>query len=158
MNVKEPYAERGLVFTRELEVPREEVFRAWTEAEQMAQWWGPHGFTNPVCKLDARPGGAIHIDMKGPDGTVYPMSGRFNEVTPERIVFLSTPLDAAGHPIFEVLTTVTLSERDGKTQQVVRAQIGHVTEEAIPYIAGMEEGWTMTLARQNDYFKKEQRK
>ena len=40
---------------------------------------GPHGVTNPVCELAVRPGGGIHIDMRGPDGTVYPMTGVYRE-------------------------------------------------------------------------------
>ena len=39
------------------------------------QWWGPAGFTNPRCEVDVRPGGVLCIDMRGPDGTVYPMAG-----------------------------------------------------------------------------------
>src|SRR5436190_8252782 len=65
--------QRELVLTRVFDAPREVVFRAWTDPERLAQWWGPRGFTNPRCEWDARPGGAIRVDMKGPDGTVYPM-------------------------------------------------------------------------------------
>ncbi len=146
-------AQEELVFLRDLDAPREAVFRAWTEAARLAQWWGPEGFTNPVCKIDARAGGAIQIDMKGPDGTVYPMTGTFREVTSEQISFVNTPLDAAGQPLFEVLTTVTLSGRDGKTRQTVRAQAGNLTEAAAPYLEGMEEGWGMTLDRLTEYLK-----
>lgn len=64
-----------LVLTRTFDAPRELVFKAWTDAKQLAEWWGPKGFTNPVCDIDVRPGGAIRIDMTGPDGTVYPMGG-----------------------------------------------------------------------------------
>src|SRR5882762_715575 len=63
---------------------------AWTDPKQVAEWWGPHRFTNPVCDLDVRPGGAIRIHMRGPDGTVYPMTGVYQEVVePERLVFTS---------------------------------------------------------------------
>ena len=62
------------------DAPRALVFKMWIEPKHMAQWWGPKGFTNPRCELDARVGGKIHIDMRAPDGTVYPMSGTFREV------------------------------------------------------------------------------
>ena len=89
-----------LVLTRVFDAPRELVFKAWTDAKRVAQWWGPHQFTNPVCELDARPGGAIRIHMRGPDGTVYPMTGVYQEVVePERIVFTSAALDAAGYAV-----------------------------------------------------------
>jgi len=50
------YTERGFVITREFDAPRELVFKAWTDPKHLAQWWGPKGFTNPVCEWDVRPG------------------------------------------------------------------------------------------------------
>ena len=47
----------SVALARVFDAPRELVFKAWTEPERMAQWWGPHGFTAPVCELDVRPGG-----------------------------------------------------------------------------------------------------
>ena len=140
--------ERELVLTRVFDAPRELVFKAWTDPKQVAQWWGPHRFTNPVCDLDVRPGGAIRIHMRGPDGTVYPMTGVYNEVVePERLVFTSAALDADGNPMFEVLTTVTFAEQGGKTKQIMRARVIKSTAEAAPYIKGMETGWTQSLER-----------
>jgi uncharacterized protein YndB with AHSA1/START domain len=140
--------ERELVLTRVFDAPRELVFKAWTDPKQVAQWWGPHRFTNPVCDLDVRPGGAIRIHMRGPDGTVYPMTGVYNEVVePERLVFTSAALDADGNPMFEVLTTVTFAEQGGKTKQIMRARVIKSTAEAAPYIKGMEAGWTQSLER-----------
>ena len=140
--------ERELVLTRVFDAPRELVFKAWTDPKRVAQWWGPHRFTNPVCDLDVRPGGAIRIHMRGPDGTVYPMTGVYNEVVePERLVFTSAALDADGNPMFEVLTTVTFAEQGGKTKQIMRARVIKSTAEAAPYIKGMEAGWTQSLGR-----------
>lgn len=140
--------EQELVLTRVIDAPRELVFKAWTDPKQVAQWWGPRGFTNPVCDLDVRPGGAIRIHMRGPDGTVYPMTGVYQEVVePERIVFTSAALDADGNPMFEVLTTVTFAEQGGKTKQIMRARVIKTTAQAAPYIAGMEQGWTQSLER-----------
>jgi len=74
--------------------------------------------------LDVRPGGAIRIHMRGPDGTVYPMTGVYLEVVePERIVFTSAALGADGNPMFEVLTTVTFAEQGGKTKQILHARV-----------------------------------
>jgi len=90
-------AERELFITRTFDAPRRLVFQAWTDPKQLAQWWGPHGFTNPICELDVRPGGAIRIHMRGPDGAVYPMTGVYREiVAPERLVFTSAALDEKG--------------------------------------------------------------
>jgi len=144
--------EQELVLTRVIDAPRELVFKAWTDPKQVAQWWGPRGFSNPVCELDLRPGGAIRIHMRGPDGTVYPMTGVYNEVVePERLVFTSAALDEKGHPMFEVLTTVTFAEQGGKTKQTMRARVIKITPQAAPYIAGMEQGWTQSLERLTAY-------
>src|SRR5262249_57658906 len=69
-------AEREITITRVFDAPRATVFRAWTDANQLAQWWGPKGFTNPVCEIEARVGEAIRIHMRSPDGSVYPDEGR----------------------------------------------------------------------------------
>ena len=70
--------------------PRALVFSLWTDAKHLASWWGPHGFTNPRCEADPRPGGKILIHMQAPDGGVHPMGGSLHEIVPhERIVFTS---------------------------------------------------------------------
>jgi len=140
--------EPELVLTRVFKAPRGPVFAAWTEPTQVAQWWGPNGFTNPVCELDVRPGGAIRIHMRGPDGTVYPMTGVYQEIVePERLVFTSAALDESGKPLFEVLNTVAFVEHDGTTKLTVRARVVKSTAGAAPYLAGMEAGWTQSLER-----------
>jgi uncharacterized protein YndB with AHSA1/START domain len=143
-----PSAVQELVLTRVFDGPRELVFRVWTDPAHLAQWWGPKGFTNPVCEVDARPGGAIRIHMRGPDGTVYPMTGVYQEiVAPERLVFSSSAPDNAGKPLFEVLTTVTFAERAGKTTLTLQARVTKSTPAAAPHLAGMTEGWTQSLER-----------
>jgi uncharacterized protein YndB with AHSA1/START domain len=144
--------EQELVLSRVFDAPRELVFKVWTDPKHVARWWGPHGFTNPVCELDLRPGGAILIHMRGPNGVVYPMTGVFQEIVrPERLVFTSAALDAAGNPMFEVLTTVTFAEQGKKTKQTMRARVIKTTPQAAPYIAGMEQGWTQSLERLTAY-------
>ncbi len=139
---------RELVITRDFDAPRSLAFRVWTNPTHVAQWWGPHGFTNPVCELDARTGGAILIHMRGPDGTVYPMTGVFQEVVePERLVFTSAALDPEGNPLFEVLNTVTFAEQGRKATLTLQASVLKTTPQAIPYLAGMEAGWTQSLER-----------
>ena len=87
---KAPIAEREVTITRVFDAPRELVFSMWTDAKHLAAWWGPHGFDNPKCEADPRPGGKLLIHMRAPDGGVHPMGGVFHEVTPhERIVFSS---------------------------------------------------------------------
>jgi uncharacterized protein YndB with AHSA1/START domain len=139
---------RELVIARVIEAPRALVFKMWTDPTHVAQWWGPHGFTNPLCKLDVRPGGAIRIDMRGPDGRVYPMTGVYQEIIePQRLVFTSAALDENGKPLFDVLNTVTFADQGGKTIQTLRARVVKSTAGAAPYLEGMGAGWTQSLER-----------
>jgi uncharacterized protein YndB with AHSA1/START domain len=144
--------------TRTFDAPRELVWRAWTDPKHLMQWWGPHGFSAPVCELDVRPGGAILIHMHGPDGTVYPMKGVFLEVVePERLVFSSIAQeDDQGNGQLELLTTITLAERDGKTELTLQATVVKAAPEAAGPLAGMEEGWKQSLDKLTSYLAKEQ--
>jgi uncharacterized protein YndB with AHSA1/START domain len=143
-----PLAERELTITRVFDAPRELVFKAWTDAKHLAQWWGPKGFTNPVCEMDARVGGVLRIHMRGLDGTVYPMKGQIRElVAPERLVFTNIAVDAAGRHLLEGLTTVTFADEGGKTKVTVQTKAVAVVEEAAAYLQGMEAGWTQSIDR-----------
>src|SRR5437899_7660320 len=80
-----------LLVTRTFDAPRELVFKAWTEPERLAQWWGPKGFTMKKVSVDLRPGGVFHYGMTSPDG--HEMWGRFvyREITPpERLIFVNS--------------------------------------------------------------------
>jgi uncharacterized protein YndB with AHSA1/START domain len=145
-------AGREIVLTRVFDAPRELVFQAWTDPKHVAQWWGPQGFTNPVCELDVRPGGAIRIVMRGPAGVEYPMTGVYREmVPPERLVFLAVVDDDGANVHFQVLTILTLAERGGKTTLTLRAKVVSATPESAPMLAGMEQGWSQSLRRFADY-------
>lgn len=143
--------EEGLLelsLTRRVRAPREVVFLAWTNSKHLAEWWGPKGFTNPVCEVDARVGGAIRIEMRGPNGVVYPMIGRFVEIDrPHRLVFKACPLDEQGRPIMEVLNSVTFTEVNGGTEIALVATVTIYTPAATGPISGMSQGWSESLDR-----------
>ena len=146
-----------LVMTRVFDAPRELVFKVWTESKHLAQWWGPKGFTNPVCEIDVRTGGNIRIHMRAPDGTVYPMTGVFQEiVAPERLVYMSSALDDKGNSMFDVLSTVTFAENDGKTTLTLQLRVIKATAAAPQYLKGMEMGWTQSLDRLGEFLAKAQ--
>ena len=118
---------------RTFDAPRELVWRAWTDAESLAQWWGPKGSTIRVIKFDLRPGGVFHYAMAFQPG--HEMYGRFiyREIAaPERLVWVNSFSDAAGGitrapfpqlkelwPL-EVLNVMTLTEAGGKTTLMLR--------------------------------------
>ncbi len=147
-NVTESPDKPELIITRTCAAPREIVFTAWTEVEPLQRWWGPRGFTNPVCEIDPWPGGAIRIHMRAPDGTVYPMTGAYVEiVAPHCIVFTSSALDEKGKPLFEVMTTVTLDDHGPRTELTLQAKVVQATAGAARHLAGMEQGWSQSLER-----------
>ena len=61
--------------TRIIAAPREEVFRAWTEPEQIRQWWGPGEFTCPEAEVDLRPGGSYRLAMQPTAGDPFILGG-----------------------------------------------------------------------------------
>ncbi len=80
-------ADRTLVISRVFHAPRELVWQAYTDAEHLAQWYGPRGFTARIDKNDLRPGGQWRYIMIGSDGIEYPSEGVFREVVPmQRLV------------------------------------------------------------------------
>ena len=74
-------ARRGLgLFLDGDDAPVKAVWDAWTDLKQVAQWWGPRGFTLTTHSKDLRPGGHWSYTMHGPDGTDYPNRTHYFEV------------------------------------------------------------------------------
>jgi uncharacterized protein YndB with AHSA1/START domain len=156
-------AEQEFVITRVFDAPRTLVFKAWTEPKHMAQWWGPHGFTNPVCEMDVRPGGTWRIVMRGPDGAEHPAKGVYCEVVePERIVMTIDHSELSeewhdlvnpnrekgkGKPALEVLSTVTFEEHGGKTTLTIRLRFDSAAVRDAFLKIGMSQGWSQSLER-----------
>ena len=100
--------------TRIYDAPVQAVWDAWTDPEQVAQWWGPRGFTLTTHSKDLRPGGSWRYTMHGPDGVDYPNWTQYFEVEQySKLVY-----DHGGNDdrpaLFRV--TVLFSEIDGKTK------------------------------------------
>ena len=139
---------RVMLLARVFDAPREVVFKAWTDAKLMARWWGPQGFTSPVCEVHARPGGAVRIHMQGPDGVVYPMKGVFHEiVAPERLVLTMSAFEESnGRPRLKAQCAVTLTERDGRTALSLRIVVVRSNPEVAAGLARTE-SWKQCLER-----------
>ena len=159
----EPATDRDFVITRVFDAPRALVFTMWTDPAQMAHWWGPRGFTNPVCTLDARPGGAWRIVMRGPDGAEHPATGVYRELAePARLVFTINHAELSdewhdlvnphrdkgkGKPALEGLSTVIFDEQDGKTTLTIRTRFESAAVRDALLKIGMQEGWGQSLDR-----------
>ncbi|HKX10366.1 MAG TPA: SRPBCC domain-containing protein [Stellaceae bacterium] len=148
-----PMTERTVVITRIFDAARELVFEAWTNPVHLAAWFGPKGFTNPVCEVDLRIGGKLRIVMRAPDGAQHPMIGVFREIVrPERLVFTNIATNPAGKVLLEGLTTVTFAEHGaGQTKLTMESHAVARVDYASPMLEGMEVGWTQTIDRLGEY-------
>jgi uncharacterized protein YndB with AHSA1/START domain len=126
-----------LLITREFDAPRESVWKAWTECERLIRWWGPKGFTTPLCKIDLHPEGVFHYCMRSPDGRDYCGKAVYREIVdPERIVYTDSFADEKGNVVpatyygmsadfpLEMLVTVTFEESGGKTKLTLQHALG----------------------------------
>jgi len=89
-----------VVTTRVLNFPRQSVYKAWTDPNQLQNWWGPKGFTNTFHEFDLRAGGKWRFIMHGPDQKDYLNESEFVEIVePELLVF-----NHLSNPVFQVRT------------------------------------------------------
>ena len=100
--------------TRMYDAPVEAVWDAWTDPEQVAQWWGPRGFTLTTHSKDLRPGGIWHYTMHGPDGTDYPNKTLYHEVDEHAKLVYDHGGNDDRPPLFRV--TVLFADVGGKTK------------------------------------------
>jgi uncharacterized protein YndB with AHSA1/START domain len=130
----EAVSAQEITFTRVLDAPRELVWKAWTEPEQLAHWWGPRGTILASVTMDVRPGGTFRVtsvsEQGGPveeDRPEMTVQGAYREVVePERLVF-EEPAEGSWHEgAVSVLTLTDLG--DGRTEMVVHTTI-QTTEE-----------------------------
>lgn len=139
--------EKAFVFSRELNAPRSLVWKAWTEGERLARWWGPKGMKLEVLKADVRPGGKFHYSMEPAGGAK--MWGVFNyrELNPEeRIVWVNSFADAKGaitrapySPLIplEMHNTVLLEDLGARTRLTLRSAPINASKEERAFFEGM---------------------
>ena len=144
-----------MTIIRIFDAPCKLVWKAWTDPEYVTQWWGPEGFTTPVCRMDFRVGGKSLFWMKSPDGQEFWNAIEYHEIVPsEKIVssmYFSNPdgskVDPAEyeieHEAIEGAYDVTLFEDlgDGRTRLT---HIGNEPAESAKD-SGQIEGWNQIL-------------
>jgi uncharacterized protein YndB with AHSA1/START domain len=162
-------ADRDFVIERTFDAPRALVWKAWTETERLAQWWGPKGCTIRVVTHDLREGGIFHYAMDFRNGRDM-WWGRFiyREIAaPERLAFVNSFSDAKGGlaraPFKEVLPLemlirVTFRDVDGHTAITLRSSPLNASEEErqgfIDLFPGMQQGYSGTFDQLAAYLAK----
>ena len=147
-----------LVLERTLDAPRELVWRAWTDAALLKQWFAPKPYEISELELDLRPGGIFRLRMVGPDGfdTGHGNAGCVLEVVEgERLVWTSAlapgyrPAEAGeGCESFPMTAVVTMADAgDGKTFYRAVALHRDQADKAMHEQMGFQEGWGKCAAQ-----------
>lgn len=161
--------ESEFIISRAFDAPRNLVWKAWNNADSLAEWWGPKDFKITVHKLKFAPGGELHYDMLAHNG--FQMWGKFifKEIKePEKIIFINSFSNEKGEiaraPFFdgkwalEILNEVTFAEENGKTILTIKAKPINATKEEHQVFEGnkksMEQGFGGTLDKLTQYLEK----
>ena len=157
-------------FARTFDAPRALVWKAWTSADALGQWWGPKGSEMRVIAFDLRPGGMFHYAMAFQGNEMF---GRFiyREVSaPDRLVYVSSFSDAAGGitrapfpqlegkwPL-EILNIMTLTEEGGRTTVTLRGGPVNATEDERAMFesmtASMQQGFGGAFDKLDEYLRR----
>lgn len=150
-------------FERIYDAPIAQVWKAWTDPEQLKQWWGPHGVSIPECEVDLRVGGRFYIVMEageamGPyKGTKWPMLGTFTAVEPDSRLSFTSKAWTEGHndtTQIDQVTDIIFSEENGKTRLKLRAAVNKIGPGAKMAIQGMQAGFSQQLDKLTKFLSK----
>lgn len=147
INSTDTQSEREIIITRVFNAPRDLVFKAWTEPERIAQWWGPRGFTTRVEQMDFRPGGAWRYVMISPDGTEYPSKGVFSEIVPPEKIVSSDEFDEGFEKVINadlpssMETTTIFEDLSGKTKLTIKITHKSIEDRRKHEDMGVIAGW-----------------
>ena len=109
--------EAVIVMSRMFDAPREVVWAAFTDPKHVVNWYGGHGFSNPVCEMDVRPGGLWRHVMRAPNGTEYAFDFIYLEVVePERLVWQNADHGKCKDGPPTSVVTVTLGDLGAQTR------------------------------------------
>lgn len=151
----QPDPTRDLVLQRDVDVPRELVWAAWTRPEHVRKWFVPAPWTIADCEIDLRPGGVFRTIMRSPEGKEFPNLGCYLEIVPnERLVWTDALLPGfrpAETPFFTAI--LTLEATAGGTRYTAMAmhrdEAGRKKHEEM----GFHDGWGTVLDQLVAYVK-----
>lgn len=155
-------SESTLILTQILDAPIDLVFNYWIDPTKLGQWWGPKGFTTPICKIDLRIGGILHYCMRSPDGKNIWGGGIYQEIIrPTRIVVSDYFSDEKGNKVpaslygmaldypLEMQITATFEDLKGKTKLTINHEGMSITQQG-----DAKQGWTESLEKLTEILSK----
>jgi uncharacterized protein YndB with AHSA1/START domain len=142
-----------MVLSRTFDAPRERVWRAWSDSDEVMRWWGPQGFTSPTCRMDFREGGTTLVSMRSADGWELFNTWTYRSIEPmERIEFVEGFADEHGNKLApaelglppgipeDVRHVVTLTSIDDATTELTVHEFGYPDAQTVEISrAGMEQ-------------------
>jgi len=147
----EPGVGYQVTIERNFNAPRALVFDAMTQPEHLARWWGPHQFDAPLCESDPRPGGAIRIDMRGPEpyGT-SPIQGEYLEMDRPNSFSMVLRAFKQGDGSWGIEHVSDFRFEDvpgGGTRMHMTTTVKQASAEMIEALRGMREGWSQSFEK-----------
>lgn len=149
-------SEREIVITRVFDAPRDLLWKVWTTTEHLEKWFGPKGWSLPICELDFRVGGEWFYCMAGPEGMQSCGKAVFQAISaPESYVYTDAFAAENGDvnesmPV--ALITVEFTDLgNGKTLLTDRAVYETTEQRDMVLKMGMQEGTTQMLDKLDEY-------
>jgi uncharacterized protein YndB with AHSA1/START domain len=153
--------EKEVTLQKIVDAPIDRVWQAWTDPNQLKQWWGPDNVSIPECEVDLKVGGRFYIVMEageamGPyKGTKWPMEAKFTVVEPNSKLVYTAHAWTEGQDKEDTLvdqtTEIAFSEENGKTTVEVKATIHKTGPHAKAAAQGMEYGFTQQLEKMSKF-------
>lgn len=139
-----------LVISRVLKAPRQRLFEAWTNPDQLKQWWCPKPWWTEIHDFDPRPGGAFKVSMHGPDGGLSGVDGCFLDVSMERIAFTTALLKEwrpATEPWLVITGVFTMADEGEGTRYVARCMHRNDADKNRHEELGFFDGWGTCISQ-----------
>jgi uncharacterized protein YndB with AHSA1/START domain len=150
-------------FNKSYDSPISWVWQAWTDPEQLKQWWGPDNVTIPECKVDLKVGGRIYIVMQATEamgeyaGTRWPMEAKITGLEPEKNLVYEAKAWTEGDEAATTIETVqelSLTEEGDKTKLYIKATLNKIGPKAGMAAEGMRYGYDQQFDKLNKYLSK----
>lgn len=133
-----------LVLRREIDVPREKLWRCWTEPDLLKQWFCPKPWGVARAELDLRPGGCCNVTMLSPEGEEFPNAGIYLEVTPNECLVFTDAYTTGWVPSAKPFMTGVITFEDlggGRTAYTAIAKHWTAADRDQHLEMGFHEGW-----------------
>ena len=151
---------------------RENVIKAFTQAEHLQNWWGPKGWEFNISTFEFSHGGVFHYSQKSPDGDIMWVKFIYDEISiPEKIVYTQFFSNDEGNVVrapfnntwpMKVQNTFSFLEHDGKTTlTTIQTPVSATEEELNTFVESqdlIQEGFSGTFIQLEDYLSNESNK